>query len=103
MADHAAGHAADRAGTTAPARSPTNAALGRAIRRLRKEREISIEALAHAADMHPTYLSGIELGKRNPTWAKLCGLAEAFGIPISAVTAEAEHDICPVCGAPGTE
>ena len=96
----AAGHAADRAGTTSPARTPTNAALGRAIRRLRKQRKLSIEALALEADMHPTYLSGIERGKRNPTWSKLCGLAEALGISVSAVAAESEHDICPVCGAP---
>lgn len=93
----------ERAGTTTPARAPTNAALGRAIRRLRKHRKQTIETLAHAADMHPTYLSGIERGVRNPTWSKLCGLADALDVPISAVAAEAEHDTCPVCGAPSTE
>ena len=99
----AAGLAPDRAGTTTRARAPTNAALGRAIRRLRNSRKLTIETLAHTADLHPTYLSGIERGLRNPTWAKLCSLAEALGIPISAVAAEAEHDTCPVCGAPSTE
>lgn len=93
----------ERAGTPTPARTPTNAALGRAIRRLRKHRKLTIEALAHAADLHPTYLSGIERGVRNPTWAKLCALADALGIPVSVVAAEAEHDTCPVCGAPSTE
>jgi transcriptional regulator with XRE-family HTH domain len=48
-------------------------------------------------------LSGIERGLRNPTWAKLCALADALGIPISTVAREAEHDTCPVCGAPGGE
>ena len=38
-----------------------------------------------------------------PTWAKLCALADALGIPISSVAAEAEHDTCPVCGAPSNE
>lgn len=83
--------------------APTNAALGRAIRRLRKHRELTIETLAHAADLHPTYLSGIERGIRNPTWSKLCALAETLGIPISTITAEAEHDTCPVCGALSAE
>jgi transcriptional regulator with XRE-family HTH domain len=93
----------ERAGTTTPARAPTNAALGRAIRRLRKSRKVTIEGLAHAADMHPTYLSGIERGLRNPTWAKLCALADALGTPVSTVAGEAEHDTCPVCGALSSE
>ena len=93
----------ERAGTTTPARAPTNAALGRAIRRLRQSQKLTIEALAHEADMHPTYLSGIERGVRNPTWAKLCALADALDIPISTVAGEAEHDTCPVCGASGVE
>jgi len=95
-----AGARPERANSDAPARAPTNPALGRAIRRLRKHRKLSIEALAHAADMHPTYLSGIERGVRNPTWAKLCALAGALSLPISTVASEAEHDTCPVCGAP---
>lgn len=84
-------------------RVPTNAALGRAIRRLRKHRKLTIETLAHAADIHPTYLSGIERGVRNPTWNKLCSLAEALDTPISTVATEAEHDTCPVCGALSSE
>jgi hypothetical protein len=41
-------------------KTPNGADLGRAIRRLRHARKITIETLAFAADMHPTYLSGIE-------------------------------------------
>jgi transcriptional regulator with XRE-family HTH domain len=87
------------ASTDPSARAPTNAALGRAIRRLRKARGLTIETLALDAGLHPTYLSGIERGVRNPTWSKLCALAEALGVPVSTVVSEAEHDICPVCGA----
>lgn len=36
-----------------------NADLGRTIRRLRGERDLTIEGLALNAGMHPTYLSGI--------------------------------------------
>lgn len=82
-----------------PARAPTNPALGRAIRRLRKSRELTIETLALDAGLHPTYLSGIERGIRNPTWSKLCALADTLGVPASIIAAEAEHDACPVCGA----
>jgi DNA-binding XRE family transcriptional regulator len=91
-----------RAGTpasNASVQAPSNAALGRTIRRLRRERRLTIEAVALAARMHPTYLSGIERGERNPTWSKLGALANTLGIPVSALAREAEHDICPVCGA----
>src|ERR1700677_880149 len=89
----------EQTGSDMPTRAPTNAALGRAIRRLRKGRRLSIETLALDADMHPTYLSGIERGKRNPTWNKLRGLAEALGTPVSAIAGEAESEVaCPMCG-----
>jgi transcriptional regulator with XRE-family HTH domain len=68
---------------------PTNADLGQAIRRLRKERRLSIEDLAHEADMHPTYLSGIERGVRNPTWDKLTALAHALDITMSSLVRDA--------------
>jgi transcriptional regulator with XRE-family HTH domain len=54
--------------------------FGRAVRRLRRARRLTIEALAHGADMHPTYLSGIGRGVRNPTWVKVCALADALGV-----------------------
>jgi transcriptional regulator with XRE-family HTH domain len=53
---------------------PTNANLGAAIRRLRHERGLTIESLAFASDIHPTYLSEIEQGNRNPTWQIVCRL-----------------------------
>jgi transcriptional regulator with XRE-family HTH domain len=69
---------------------PSNGDLGRAIRRLRKERKLTIEALAFAADMHLTYLSGIERGRRNPTFGKLLGIADALEVSMSSLFAEAE-------------
>ena len=66
--------------------------LGRAVRRLRKAQGLKIEVLACAADMHPTYLSGIERGLRNPTWRKLCGLADALEVSVSTLAAEAEEE-----------
>lgn len=69
---------------------PTKAELGAAIRRLRNEADLTLEELAAAADMHVTYLSGIERGKNNPSWTKLTGLAEGLGIPVSAIVDTAE-------------
>jgi transcriptional regulator with XRE-family HTH domain len=74
------------------ATAPTNAELGRAIRRLRRARRLTIEDLAHEADMHPTYLSGIERGVRNPTWSKLAGLAGALNVPIAEIAHDAETE-----------
>lgn len=65
--------------------------LGCAVRRLRHARRLTIEALAFKADMHPTYLSGIERGRRNPTWAKLCGLATGLDITVSRIALDAEE------------
>lgn len=76
---------------TVPA-APTNTQLGRAIRRLRLARRLSIESLAGDAQMHPTYLSAIERGLRNPTWFKLCDLAQALDITISVLARVAEAE-----------
>jgi len=81
----------DRPGVSAAA-VPTNAELGRAIRRLRRARHLTIEGLAHAADMHPTYLSGIERGVRNPTWSKLTDLASGLEVPIAEIVQDAEAE-----------
>jgi transcriptional regulator with XRE-family HTH domain len=71
---------------------PTNTDLGQAIRRLRRERRLTIEALGFAADMHPTYLSGIERGVRNPTWSKITSLARTLGVPVTAIVQTAEQE-----------
>lgn len=71
---------------------PSNADLGRAIRRLRRERRLTIDGLAHLADIHPTYLSGIERGFRNPTWSKLIAVAQALGSSMTTVVQEAETE-----------
>lgn len=68
--------------------------LGRAIRRLRLEHKprLSAEKLALNAGMHTTYLSGIERGLRNPSWAKLNGLAKALALPLARIIQVAEQE-----------
>jgi DNA-binding XRE family transcriptional regulator len=59
-------------------------------RELRQDRGLTIEGLAAKADLHPTYLSGIERGRYNPSWDKLCDLAAALDIRLSEIVLRAE-------------
>ena len=42
--------------------------------------------------MHPTYLSGIERGVRNPTWDKITSLARALDVPLARLVQDAEEE-----------
>jgi transcriptional regulator with XRE-family HTH domain len=44
--------------------------VGLNLRRLREAKGLTQEELAHQADVHQTYLSGVEGGKRNPSSLK---------------------------------
>jgi transcriptional regulator with XRE-family HTH domain len=61
---------------------PTLAQLGAAIRSLRENRELSIEALAAEADLHTVSVSRIEGGTQNLTWKALASLADALGVDL---------------------
>jgi transcriptional regulator with XRE-family HTH domain len=56
------------------------AVVGRNIKRLRYEKGLQQDALAHEAGLHVTYLSGIENGRRNMTLAVLERVARALGV-----------------------
>lgn len=59
------------------------AQLGRRVQRLRRAAGLSQEELADRADLHRTYLSGVERGLRNPTITVLHRLAQAVGVSLS--------------------
>ena len=59
---------------------PWRVELGTRVRALRAEREWSQETLAEKAGIHPTYVSGIERGRRNVSIDILRRLAVAFGL-----------------------
>ena len=59
--------------------------VGRNVQGLRHERGLSQEELAHRARVHPTYLSGVERGRRNPTITVLQRIAEALGSDIEQI------------------
>jgi transcriptional regulator with XRE-family HTH domain len=65
--------------------------LGKALRQLRVEREMTLEELAKASGLHWTYLSGIERGQRNPTLKVLAAVSAALKIKTSELVRLAEE------------
>ncbi len=67
--------------------------VGINVRKFRKERGLSQEALAFECGLHRTYISGVERGIRNPTVVVLEKIATALQVPASRLledVAEAE-------------
>ncbi len=62
--------------------------FGRVVRRLRMERGLSQEDFAAKADLHRTYMGGIERGERNPTLSTMLRIAKALGLPPSHLLPE---------------
>lgn len=62
--------------------------FGKAVRRRRREIDISQEALAERADLHRTYVSDIEQGTRNPSLVNIVQLAKALDLTVSALFKE---------------
>ena len=54
--------------------------LGRNVKKLREEKGWSQEGLADHANLHRTYISGIERGVRNPTIDIVQVIATALGV-----------------------
>lgn len=52
---------------------------------------MTLEALAKASDLHWTYLSGIERGRRNPTLQVLGAISEALDVKTSRLILLAEE------------
>ena len=52
--------------------------FGQAVRKLRQERKMSQEELAERSGLHRTYISDIELGKRNVSLENIERIAAAL-------------------------
>jgi len=65
-------------------------ALGDVIADLRRKAELSQEALAQAAGVHPTYVSQLERGLKSPTVRVVHAIALALSTNGSKVLAKAE-------------
>ena len=58
------------------------------IRKLRHDKGWSQERLAEEAQMHRTYLGGIEVARRNPSLRNLIRIAQALGVTMSGLFEE---------------
>lgn len=61
---------------------PTLAQMGAAIRELRLQRSLTIEALADEAKLHTVSISRIEIGEQNMTWIALGRICRALDVEI---------------------
>jgi transcriptional regulator with XRE-family HTH domain len=66
-------------------------ALGQAVKARRHELALTQEALANDTDLHQRWISNVENGKRNPSYASLRRLAEGLGLSASQLLARAEQ------------
>jgi transcriptional regulator with XRE-family HTH domain len=70
--------------------------FGQTVRRLRHAMNLSQEELADLANIHRTYIGGIERGERNPTLTMIVRLARALGVPpaklLEPEESEGSHD-----------
>jgi len=57
--------------------------FGKAVRRRRRELDISQEELAERSGLHRTYISSVERGERNPTLESIEQFAKALDIKVS--------------------
>jgi transcriptional regulator with XRE-family HTH domain len=74
-----------------PPRSPRHAAFGRAVRELREEQGLAQEAFALKCGIDRSHYGGIERGERNPSLSTVFKIAEALGVPVSALFSRSEE------------
>src|SRR5437660_2273058 len=74
--------------------------FGAEVKRRRIQLGISQEKLAERANLHRTYVSDVEAGKRNPSLASIQRLAMGLGASVSSVFGSAE-EVKPVDPAAG--
>jgi transcriptional regulator with XRE-family HTH domain len=72
-------------------RTPEHAALGEAIRQLRKQAGLSQEQLAERAATDLTQIGGLERGTRNPSYTTLLRVASALKTRVGEIVALADQ------------
>lgn len=65
-------------------------AFGRTVREIRLSKNISQEKFADMCELHRTYISDVELGKRNISLENIGKMAKALDLNISLLFEEVE-------------
>jgi transcriptional regulator with XRE-family HTH domain len=66
-------------------RSAIQRRLGRAVKTVRISRGLTQEQVSAASGLHPTYISDIERGARNPSWEAITKLASGIGVSVEEI------------------
>jgi transcriptional regulator with XRE-family HTH domain len=74
-----------------PAAFAFQAALGLAVKARRHELELTQEQLSLRSELHQRWISNVETGKRNPSYASLRRLASGLELSTSELIARAEQ------------
>lgn len=72
-------------------RTSRQARIGKAVKAVRTAQGLTQEDLAAKADLHPTYISDVERGARNPSWDVIARIAEGMDIPVAMIAAEYDN------------
>ncbi|MGX2951265.1 helix-turn-helix domain-containing protein [Ursidibacter sp. B-7004-1] len=68
-------------------------AFGIAVRRLRKERNLSQENLGFEADLQRIYISKLELGQQQPSITTIFKIANGLGCSASELISQTEKEL----------
>jgi transcriptional regulator with XRE-family HTH domain len=74
-----------------PASPSFQTALGLAVKARRQECKLTQEALGNDTKLHQRWISNVETGKRNPSYASLRRLAAGLDLSVSDLIARAEQ------------
>jgi XRE family transcriptional regulator, regulator of sulfur utilization len=66
-------------------------AIGQAVRNARRERGMSQESLAEAAELTIRYVGAVERGERNASIGALVSIAHGLDMPLSQLLAAVEE------------
>jgi transcriptional regulator with XRE-family HTH domain len=76
---------------TRPHPDPSLAFVGKAIRALRQDSEMTQEQLALRAGVDPSYITWIEAGRRNISWVTMKQISQGLGLPASQLVLRIEE------------
>jgi transcriptional regulator with XRE-family HTH domain len=71
-------------------RSMTQVRLGQAVKAVRRGAGLTQEDVSRASGLHPTYISDIERGVRNPGWDAVTRLAGGIGVSLVDIVQQYE-------------